>query len=131
MFTIYNKGNVKVEVIFQSAKPVTQVDENVVKAGNLAYVNKTKSIQMKWIPIESRRKFDFNMNEFKEYEGGNVKIMYTSHLIFTTEKDLQHKKGKGMEVTIDGGLQYCEMKNPNEGNEVSPSNHKSSICSIS
>lgn len=42
MFTIYNKGNVKVEVIFQSAKPVTQVDENVVKAGNLAYVNKTK-----------------------------------------------------------------------------------------
>lgn len=131
MFTIYNKGNVKVEVILQSAKPVTQVDENVVKAGNLAYVNKTKSIQMKWIPIESRRKFDFNMNDFKEYEGGNVKIRYTSFLIFTTEKDLQHKKGIGMEVKSDGELQYCEMENTREGNEVSQCYPKSSICSIS
>lgn len=125
MFTIYNKGKRKVEVTFESYKPVEQVNETLVKVWKIKYGNKTTITQMKWVPIESGKNFDFNMKILKPFECGNVKMRYWSLFFFKTEKDLQHKKGKGMVITEDGELEYCEMENLKEGNKVS-----SSVCSI-
>lgn len=133
-FTIYNKLDDKVEVIFESIKALNHVDKNLVKAGNVAIGNETKSTQMNWMQIESGRKFDFNMKDLKHFVRGNVKIKY-GPWYWRDEKALQHEEGKGMVITSNGELEYCEMENSKEeekeSNNSPPSTvSKSCICLI-
>lgn len=130
MFTIHNKGKKKVEVKFYSAKTLAQVDETLVKAWDIEYGNKTTKIDMDWVPIEGGGRFDFNMKDLKHFECGNVRIRYKSYYIWTIEKDLQHTIGKGMVITSEGELAYCEMENPKGKNKVSSSVPQSSFCSV-
>lgn len=136
MFTVYNNGNYVIHVAFQSAQPIKQIDENLVKRGEYGYGNKTTKSQMDWIAIDIGEKFSFDMKKLEEFKDGNVKIKYSRWFWgWTIEKPLQHIQGKGMEFTTDRKLKYCDMGNDEEGkkgNKV-PSRScapKSGICAI-
>lgn len=120
MFTVYNEGNVKIEVIFQSSKPIQQVEENVVKTESCGFFNKTTRIKMDWIAIEKGKQFTFDMKKHKEFKRGNVKVKYQWYCK-SIEQVLQHMKGKDMKFTSDYKLDYWSPYN----NEP-----KSRFCSI-